>query len=55
MPLQSGSSQETVSANIEKLMREYKRTGKIGNTRPTSLDHARKIAAAASYNKAGSK
>lgn len=52
MPLKSGSSQKTKSSNIGELVRAFKRTGKIGNTKPRSAKHARVIAAAIAYDKA---
>jgi hypothetical protein len=53
MPLKRGSSQATISANIEEMIDEYKHGGKIGNIRPTSMKKARQVAAAAAYRKAG--
>ena len=44
-----------IGENIEKLIREYKRTGKITTSRatyrPKSLKHAQKIAAAIEYGR----
>jgi hypothetical protein len=34
------------------MLRKYKETGKIGNTRPANMEEARRIAAAAAYAKA---
>ncbi len=53
MPLKSGSSKDAVQDNIAEMIRSYKETGKIGTTRPKSLAHAKEIAAAAAYSKAG--
>lgn len=52
MPLKEGGSQEIISANIAMLMREYRRTGKIGNTRPDNQEHALEIASAIARDKA---
>jgi len=52
MPLKAGSSQETISGNIEECMKSYKSSGKIGNTTPKNLEHARQICAAAAYSTA---
>ena len=47
--------QMKIGENIEKLIREYKRTGKITTSRatyrPKSLKHAQKIAAAIEYGR----
>ena len=52
MPFKSGRSQATISKNIAECIRSYKKTGKIGNTRPKSLSHAVKICQAAAYSSA---
>ncbi len=52
MPLKPGKSQKTISGNIEEMLHSYHEKGKIGNVKPKSEAHARKIAAAAAYNKA---
>ena len=48
--------QKQISAGIQKLIREYKRTGKITTSRatyrPRSLEHAIKIASAIEYGRA---
>ena len=53
----SGRTRKQISENIRKLIREYKRTGKITTSRatyrPKSLKHAQKIAAAIEYGRAG--
>lgn len=49
MPLKKGTSQATIGSNIAECIRSYKSTGKIGNTTPKNLVHARKICAAAAY------
>ncbi len=53
MPLKSGKSNKTISANIGEMVHKYERTGKIGNSRPTSKKKAIRQATAAAYNKAG--
>jgi len=52
MPLKKGTSQATIGSNIGECIRSYKSTGKIGNTSPRNLAHARKICAAAAYTTA---
>ena len=49
MPLKQGYSQESISANIEELMRTWKETGKIGASRPKTKKQAMKQAAAIAY------
>lgn len=51
MPLKPGSSAKTRSSNIGELTSKFKKTGKIGNTRPKSKEHARKIASAIAFDK----
>lgn len=53
MPLKSGKSQETVGKNIKELERSYKKTGKIGTSKPKSKKAAHKQAVAIALNKAG--
>jgi hypothetical protein len=53
MSLKKGSSQKIISANIAEMIRSWKKTHKIGNTRPKTLAEAREIATAAAYRKAG--
>ena len=52
MPLKSGSSQKTISANIKECILSYKEKGKIGNIKPKSLKHAVKICRAMAYKEA---
>jgi len=52
MPLKSGKSEKTRSANIGELMSSYKKTGKIGNSKPKSKEAAQKQAEAIVYKKA---
>lgn len=51
MPLKHGRSHKTVSGNIKEMLRKYKETGSIGNTRPKSMKQAKRIASAAAYRK----
>jgi len=53
MPLQTGKSDAAISANISLMIREYRRSGKIGTTRPRDPKHAQQVAAAVAYEKAG--
>jgi hypothetical protein len=53
MPLKKGSSQKTISANIGEIVRDYKKDGKIGTSKPKSKAAAVKQAAAIAYDKAG--
>ena len=53
MPLKAGSSQQTIAANIGELRGTYKQKGKIGNVKPRSKEHARKISVAIAMKKAG--
>ena len=51
MPLQPGHGKKTISGNIKELLHSYKSSGKIGNTKPRSAAHARRIAAAIAYGR----
>lgn len=51
MPLKSGSSDKTKNKNIGELMKSYKKTGKIGTSKPNSMKKAREQAAAIGYSK----
>ena len=53
MPLKKGSSKETISKNIKTEMKSYKKTGKIGTSKPANKKKATKQAAAIAYSKAG--
>jgi len=53
MPLKKGSSQKTISANIGEIVRDYKKDGKIGTSKPANKAAAVKQAAAIAYSKAG--
>ena len=53
MPLKTGRSKKTVSSNIKEMVGSYKKTGKIGTSKPASTEKAVKQAAAIAYDKAG--
>lgn len=53
MPLKKGSSDKTISSNIKKEMSHYKKTGKIGTSRPKSSKDAQKQAVAIALQAAG--
>jgi len=53
MPLKRGSSQKTISSNIGEMVRSFKKKGKIGTSKPSSVGAAAKQAAAIAYSKAG--
>lgn len=53
MPLKKGSSKKTISANIGEIVRDYKKDGMIGTSKPKSKAAAVKQAAAIAYDKAG--
>ena len=46
MPLKKGSSQKTIGGNISEMVRSFKKTGKIGTSRPESKGKAVKQAVA---------
>jgi hypothetical protein len=46
MPLQPGSSEATQQSNLKEVYKSYKRTGKIGNSRPKNKRKALKQAIA---------
>ena len=52
MPLKEGKSQSVISSNIKECINSYKKTGKIGSTKPKSLKHAIKICQAAAMSSA---
>jgi hypothetical protein len=53
MPLKKGSSQKTISRNIGEMVRDFKKDGAIGTSKPKSKAAAVKQAAAIAYDKAG--
>jgi hypothetical protein len=53
MPLKKGTSSKVISKNIKKEMETYKKTGKIGTSRPKSSKAARKQAVAIALQTAG--
>ena len=53
MPLKKGSSDKTISANIAAEMKSYKKTGKLGTSKPKTKKAAQKQAVAIAYTKAG--
>ena len=53
MPLKKGRSRKTVSHNVREMVDTWKRSGKIGNSRPRSKKKAVKQAVAISLKKAG--
>ena len=50
MPLKKGRSKKTLASNIKKTMGEYRKTGKIGSSRPKSARKAQKQAVAVAYS-----
>ena len=52
MPLKKGKSKETISKNIGSEMKKYKKTGKIGTSKPKSKKKAQKQAVAIALSKA---
>ena len=52
MPLKGGSSQATISSNIQHCMAKYKSTGKVSGNAVGSTEKARKICAAMAYTTA---
>lgn len=53
MPLKSGKSNKTISANIQTLVDDFQRSGKIGTSKPKNKAAAIKQATAIAYSKAG--
>ena len=52
MPLKRGKSKKTISKNIETEMGKYKKTGKIGTSKPKTKKKAQKQATAIALSKA---
>jgi hypothetical protein len=53
MPLKKGSSKKIIGANVGEMVKSFKRTNKLGTSKPKSLAAATKQAVAAAFNKAG--
>jgi hypothetical protein len=53
MPLKKGSSQKTISSNIGEMVSSYKKTGKLGTSKPASKKKAVKQAVAIALSTAG--
>ena len=53
MPLKKGSSKKTISSNIGTMVGDFKKSGKIGTSKPASKAKAVKQAVAISLSKAG--
>ena len=53
MPLEKGSSRDTIGANIAGMVDEYKLEGHIGTSHPASKQKAVKQATAIALTKAG--
>lgn len=55
MPLKKGSSQATVSSNIQMLVSEWQKDGLIGSSHPATRKKAIKQAVAIALSKAGNR
>ncbi len=53
MPLKKGRSKKTISKNISELVKKFKKSGKIGTSKPKSKKKAIAQAIAISLKKAG--
>lgn len=53
MPLKSGKSQKTISGNVQTVVDDWQKTGRIGTSRPKNKAAAVKQAVAVAYSKAG--
>ena len=53
MPLKEGSSKKVVGQNIKELMASYRKTGRLGDTRPGNVTEASKQATAIALKNAG--
>jgi hypothetical protein len=53
MPLEKGKTKKVVSSNIGEMVRSYKKTGKIGTSKPKSKEKAIKQATAIALATAG--
>lgn len=54
MPLKTGKSKKVVSENVSEIMGSYKKTGKIGTSKPKNAKKAQSQAVAISLGKARS-
>jgi hypothetical protein len=50
MPLKKDKSKKIMKENIKEIVKSYKKTGKIGTSRPRSKDKAVKQAVAIAYS-----
>ena len=50
MPLKQGKSKKTFDSNMSELIASYRKTGKIGSSRPKGADKARKQALAIAFS-----
>ncbi len=55
MPLKKGKTKKTIQQNIDEMLASWRKTGKIGNTKPRNQRHAIQIASAAAHTKAKGK
>lgn len=53
MPLKKGKSEDTFDSNMSELIATFRKTGKIGKSRPKGADKARKQALAIAFSKRG--
>lgn len=53
MPLKKGKSRKTISSNIKELVDKFKKTKRIGTSKPKSKAQAIKQAVAIALSKAG--
>ena len=53
MPLKKGSGSRVVSSNISEMIKSFKKTGKIGESKPKDIKAAIKQATAIAYDSAG--
>jgi hypothetical protein len=53
MPLKRGKSQKVISSNIGEMIGSYRKTGKLGTSKPKNRGEAIKQASAIAYSMAG--
>jgi len=53
MPLTKGKSQQAFDSNMSELIATYRKTGKIGKSKPQGMEKARKQALAIAFNTKG--